>query len=128
LDYFDALFTVRFCTVSGAMTRTIHKDDYQLLLSLMQQVREAVAITQVELAQRLRTTQSYVSKCERGERRIDIIEYISYCEALGVDAGVLMDLFLDHRDYRRVSDESMATSIEALMRRNKRRQRLHAPG
>lgn len=110
------------------MMRTIYKDDYHLLLSLMQQVRESVAVTQAELALRLRTTQSYVSKCERGERRIDIIEYVSYCEALGVDAGLLMDAFLDHRDYRRVSDESMSASVEGLVRKSKRRQRVRAPG
>lgn len=110
------------------MTRTIYKDDYHLLLSLMQRAREAAGVTQAELAQRLRTTQSYVSKCERGERRIDIIEFVAYCEALGMDAGVLMDAFLDNRDYRRVSDESMDASVVALMRKSKRRQRMRAPG
>jgi len=109
------------------MTRTIHKDDYHLLLSFMQQVREATGITQTELAQRLRTTQSYVSKCERGERRIDIMEFVGYCEALGVDAGVLMDAFLDHRDYRLLSPESMTSAVAALMRKSKRRQRMRAP-
>ncbi len=111
------------------MTRTIHKDEYHLLLGFMQLVREAVGVTQVELAQRLRTTQSYVSKCERGERRIDIMEFVAYCEALGVDASVLMDAFLDHRDYRQVSPESMAAAVAALMRKSKRRQRMRAlPG
>ncbi|WP_017463477.1 helix-turn-helix domain-containing protein [Dyella ginsengisoli] len=110
------------------MTRTIHKDDYHLLLAFMQQVRESLDITQTELAQRLRTTQSYVSKCERGERRIDIMEFVNYCEALGVDAGVLMDAFLDHRDYRLVSEESMAAAVASLMRKSKRRQRMRAPG
>lgn len=109
------------------MTRTIHNDDYRLLLSFMQQVRDAAGITQVALAHRLRTTQSYISKCERGERRLDIIEFVRYCEALEVDAGVLMDAFLDYRDYRLTSDESMGEAVTALMRRSKRRQRMRVP-
>ncbi|HUW52968.1 MAG TPA: helix-turn-helix transcriptional regulator [Rhodanobacter sp.] len=109
------------------MTRTIHNDDYRLLLGFMQQVRETAGITQVALAHRLRSTQSYVSKCERGERRIDVMEFVRYCEALEVDAGVLMDAFLDYRDYRLAGDESMAAAVTALMRRSKRRQRMRVP-
>ncbi|AND67626.1 hypothetical protein ATSB10_01720 [Dyella thiooxydans] len=110
------------------MTRTIHKDHYHLLLSFMQQVREEVGITQAQLAQRLRTTQSYVSKCERGERRIDIMEFVAYCEALDVDAGVVLDAFLDYRNYHFLDAEHMATAIAALMRKSKRRQRMRVPG
>jgi transcriptional regulator with XRE-family HTH domain len=110
------------------MKRTIHKDDYRLLLGFMQQVREALGITQVELARRLGTTQSYVSKCERGERRIDIMEFVANCDALGVDAGVLMDAFLEYRDLRRPGPDSMSGAIAALMRRSRRRQRRRLPG
>jgi len=38
-----------------------------------------------DLAERLRTQHSFVQKVENGERRLDLIEYLRYCEALGVD-------------------------------------------
>jgi transcriptional regulator with XRE-family HTH domain len=102
------------------MMRSIHNHEYRLLLDFMQQVREALGVTQVMLAQRLRTTQSYVSKCERGERRMDVIEYVRYCDALGVDAAVLMDVFLDCRlDGAR----DRASILDTLLRKSRRKLR-----
>lgn len=102
------------------MMRSIHNHEYRLLLDFMQQVREALGITQVMLAQRLRTTQSYVSKCERGERRMDVIEYVRYCDALGVDAGVLMDVFLDCRVD---GAKDRASILDTLLRKSRRKLR-----
>lgn len=102
------------------MMHSIYDDEYRRLLKFMLQVREALRITQVSLAQRLQTTQSYVSKCERGERRIDVIEYVRYCDALGVDAAVLMDVFLDHR-FGCTGDR--AAILATLFRKSRRRQR-----
>jgi transcriptional regulator with XRE-family HTH domain len=105
------------------MMRSIHNHEYRLLLDFMQQVREALGVTQVMLAQRLRATQSYVSKCERGERRMDVIEYVRYCDALGVDAGVLMDVFLDCR----LNGTKDRTSIlDTLLRKSRRKLRARA--
>ena len=39
-------------------------------------------VTQDELANLLGSTQSFVSKCERGERRLDVVELKSWCQAL----------------------------------------------
>ncbi|MFK2905050.1 helix-turn-helix transcriptional regulator [Dyella ginsengisoli] len=105
------------------MMRSIHNHEYRLLLGFMQQVREALGVTQSMLAQRLRTTQSYVSKCERGERRIDVIEYVRYCDALGVDAGVLMDVFLD---CRLDGAGDRASILDTLLRKSRRRLRARA--
>ncbi|MGA0587402.1 helix-turn-helix domain-containing protein [Dyella sp. KRB-257] len=102
------------------MMRSIYDDEYRRLLDFMLQVREALGITQTSLARRLRTTQSYVSKCERGERRIDVIEYVRYCDALGVDAAVLMDVFLDHR---LGGTDDRAVIIATLLRKSRRRWR-----
>lgn len=41
-------------------------------------------MTQVQLAGRLGQTQSFVSKCERGERRLDLVEGRAFCVAMGV--------------------------------------------
>ena len=52
----------------------------------------AADITQAELAEKLGTDQSFVSKYERGERRLDVVELRGICLALGIDfVGFLSD-------------------------------------
>lgn len=58
----------------GRLEKTIYTREYAVLLQLLKEAREAAGITQVELAQRLGQTQSFVSKVERGDRRLDIIQ------------------------------------------------------
>lgn len=65
-------------------TKTIHSKDYARCLELFRHVRERQGLTQEQLAEKLGMTQSFVSKCERGERRIDVIELRSFCRAMGV--------------------------------------------
>ena len=42
-------------------------------------------LTQVELAEKLACPQSFVSKYERGERRIDVVEFLDIARAVGLD-------------------------------------------
>lgn len=50
---------------------------------LLRQLRQESGLTQAELAQRIGKPQSYVSKYESGERRIDVIELKEVCLACG---------------------------------------------
>lgn len=52
----------------------IHSQRYQVFLRKLQQARKEAGLTQVQVAQKLRKPQSYISKCELGERRIDFVE------------------------------------------------------
>jgi transcriptional regulator with XRE-family HTH domain len=52
--------------------------------------RESVGITQAELATRLSKPQSFVSKYETGERRLDVVEFLDVCVALDVDPARLL--------------------------------------
>lgn len=54
-------------------------------------------MTQAELAARLGKPQSFVSKIERGERRLDVIEFCQVAEALGRDPAKLLQEFADLR-------------------------------
>ena len=67
------------------MEKSVFSHDYATFLLLLRETRERQGLTQVELAERLGETQSFVSKCERGERRLDIVEVRKFCNALGVD-------------------------------------------
>ncbi len=47
--------------------------------------RKAAGINQIELAERLGKPQSFVSKVERGERRVDVVELLIIARAIGTD-------------------------------------------
>lgn len=66
------------------MQKTIYTRRYRAFVGLLRQVRVDRGLTQIDLAKRLRTTQSEISKCESAERRLDVIELRSWCEALDI--------------------------------------------
>lgn len=94
------------------------KQDYRLFLAILREMREAAGITQVALAARLHSSQSFVSKCERGERRIDFVEWLVFCDAIGAGPGAFLKRFLAHRDAPQ--GLASATAGSALRRRKGR--------
>jgi transcriptional regulator with XRE-family HTH domain len=54
------------------------------LLTLSRELRLEAGLTQTELAARIEKDQTFVSKYERGERRLDILEIREVCRALGI--------------------------------------------
>ncbi|MEJ5137887.1 MULTISPECIES: helix-turn-helix domain-containing protein [Acinetobacter] len=65
--------------------RSIHDPRYQDLIKKLIELRESKDMTQVELARRLNKPQSYVSKVEILERRLDVIELIDWLQILKVE-------------------------------------------
>jgi transcriptional regulator with XRE-family HTH domain len=65
------------------MTRSRRSPLYTRLQALLADTRVEAGLSQHELAVRLGRPQSYVSKYESGERRLDVIEFIEVVEALG---------------------------------------------
>jgi transcriptional regulator with XRE-family HTH domain len=66
------------------MEKSLVTKEYRLFLSFLKEVRQDAGLTQTQLARKLKVTQSFVSKCERGERRLDIIELRRWGRALGL--------------------------------------------
>lgn len=66
------------------MLRSRNSSRYRQFSNALRRVREDRSITQVQLAKRLRVTQSWISKVERGERRLDIVELEIWCKAVGI--------------------------------------------
>ena len=56
----------------------------RIVLALLRTARQEAGMRQVDLADRLRQPQSYVSKYESGERRLDLLELRQVCNALGI--------------------------------------------
>lgn len=75
------------------MEKSTFTRDYQVLTELLRAVRQEAGITQVELAERLGETQSYVSKVERGERRLDFVQLRWFCQALGVPLKAFVERY-----------------------------------
>jgi transcriptional regulator with XRE-family HTH domain len=78
------------------MDKSIHTDEYRVLLELLREARQAAQLTQVELAERLGQSQSFVTKIETGDRRIDLIQLRTICVALGTTLPELVEK-LEHR-------------------------------
>lgn len=66
------------------LEKTIYAPEYAVVLRLFREAREQSGLTQVELAEHLGQTQSFVSKVERGDRRLDVIQLRTILEHLGV--------------------------------------------
>ncbi len=64
--------------------RSTFTPEYQTFLRHLREARHKAGLTQVEVGQRLGVAQAIISKCERGERRLDVVELRAYCAALGV--------------------------------------------
>ena len=67
------------------MTRSVFSGKYDLFRQLLIETRKEAGLTQVGLAEKLAHPQSYVSKYERGERRLDVIEFLEVAWAIGID-------------------------------------------
>lgn len=64
---------------------SIFTEEYQTFLQLLIAERKGAGLTQQELADRLHRPQSFVSKYENGERRLDVAEFLKLAEAIGFD-------------------------------------------
>lgn len=65
------------------------------LTELLRDIRLGADLTQSALADRIGQTQSYVSKYESGEQRLDLIELEAICNAVGISLRDLIDRYLD---------------------------------
>lgn len=65
-------------------------DLYKALLQALIQARKDAGITQVELAARIGRRQTFVSKYETEERRLDVAEFIAIARAMEVEPYDLM--------------------------------------
>jgi transcriptional regulator with XRE-family HTH domain len=69
------------------MTRSAFSQQAARFRHLMRLKREQSGFTQVALSVKLDRPQSYVSKYERGERRLDVIEFLEVARVLAFDAA-----------------------------------------
>ena len=70
--------------------KSVNSDEYQIFLDCLIAARKAADMTQEELAGKLGRPQSFVSKYENRERRLDVIEFLHVARAMGADPLALL--------------------------------------
>ena len=73
------------------MARSLHTAAYSQFCKLLMAAREEAGLTQSDVAGHLGRPQSFVAKYEGGERRLDVLEFIDVCKAIGVSAPKVLE-------------------------------------
>lgn len=75
---------------AGGVDKSIYSEEYRRLCAVLRELRQEAGLTQVEVAMRLDVPQSFVSKYESGERRLDLVELRHVGMALDVPLSTLL--------------------------------------
>lgn len=67
------------------MNKSVFSDRYRRFLGQLKSARIEAGLSQTEAAKRVGRPQSFISKCESGERRVDVVELSVLCDIYGVD-------------------------------------------
>jgi transcriptional regulator with XRE-family HTH domain len=67
------------------LRRAEYQATYRQFLNRLREARKQAGLTQAEVAERLGKPQSFVSKCESGERRVDFVELVALSRLYGVE-------------------------------------------
>ena len=77
-------------TRARKLDKSVHSAGQAAFCDLMIGARKTAGLTQRELAKRLRRPQSFVAKYEGGERRVDVVEFVAICWAIGADPAKIL--------------------------------------
>ena len=77
----------------GVMDRGTRYARSRQVQKLLRSMRKAAGLRQADLAERLGTTQSFVSKIENGERRLDLVELEEVCKAMSMSLSQFVSMF-----------------------------------
>jgi hypothetical protein len=82
---------VRFITnATQQIIGVLDGADRHLIAGGTGEARKSARLTQHEVAKRLHKPQSFIAKYEGGERRIDVVEFVTVCQAIGADPAKLL--------------------------------------
>ncbi len=66
------------------MRKSVYSKRYKQFIAVLRSARVSARLTQAQAAELLEKPQSFVSKCESGERRIDVVELTEFCKIYNV--------------------------------------------
>ncbi|MEY3334949.1 MAG: hypothetical protein RLZZ176_3254 [Cyanobacteriota bacterium] len=82
------------------MSKSVFTEEYNQFRKMLIDARKAANFTQAELSAKLERPQSYVSKYERGERRLDLIEFLQLAQVLEIDPLTFVENLLTYKQER----------------------------
>lgn len=74
------------------MTDSIYTNEMHALTHWLKSERKQQHLSMRALAERMGKPHSYIQKIEQGERRLDVVEYVWYCNTLGINPQTGLDL------------------------------------
>jgi transcriptional regulator with XRE-family HTH domain len=72
------------------LSKQLRTTRHRRVMAALAEVRGEAGVTQRELARRLARAHSYVSRIEKGDRRLDVPEFIQWCDVLNADPVEVM--------------------------------------
>jgi transcriptional regulator with XRE-family HTH domain len=70
--------------------KALYEQSYTVFTNLLKEERKKSGMTQAQLAKKLRRPQSYVSKYERGDRRLDVVEFLEIARVIGFEPNKVL--------------------------------------
>lgn len=70
--------------------KSLYTPGYDRILAMLRETRHAAGLSQEALAERLGRKQIYVSRCESGERRVDLLEWLEVVLACQADPCIFI--------------------------------------
>ena len=74
------------------MTDSIYTNEMQTLIQWLKSERKKQNLSMRALAERMGKPHSYIQKVEQGERRLDVVEDVWYCNTLEINPQTGLDL------------------------------------
>jgi transcriptional regulator with XRE-family HTH domain len=84
------------------MTYSINTEETQALRLWLKRARKSKKVSMRALGETLGQPHSFVQKVESGERRLDVVEFVWYCRALGIDAHAGLDQIMASSLHKRI--------------------------
>jgi len=72
------------------MRNEIYSEEHIRLRSVLKRERKLAGLRQIEIAKKTNRSQAYISKFENGDLRLDVVDFVRICEAIGCDPVTLL--------------------------------------
>lgn len=84
-------------TRARGISKSVHSSEQAAFCELMIKARKAAGLTQHDLARLLKKPQSFVSKYEGGERRLDVVEFLGIARVIGTDPVRILRILIKNQ-------------------------------
>ena len=78
------------------MSKSLFSEANERLIAVLVSARHSAGLRQVDLAKKVEKDQSYISNIERGQRRVDVLEFYVLAKAMDVDPVKLFKRAIDN--------------------------------